>query len=183
MTKQYGLLAFPAKHSLSPDIHNAGFKALGIDARYDLFEVPKNEFEDFAKSLKDSSISGLSVSLPYKEAIIDFLDFVDDSAKKIGAVNTILNRDGILSGYNTDFIGSNRALGGVNGSLSGKKVVILGAGGAARAVIYGLLKDGAEVVGILNKTLENAKKLAKEFSEIFGIKIKAFSSENLAEEL
>ncbi|MFA7685248.1 MAG: shikimate dehydrogenase [Candidatus Gracilibacteria bacterium] len=183
MTKQYGLLAFPAKHSLSPEIHSAAFKALSIDAQYGLFEIPENELDDFVKRLKSDLIAGLSVSLPYKEVMIDHMSEIDDDAKKIGAINTVVNRDGILCGYNTDFIGSNKALKEAVGELKGKKVVILGAGGAARAVIYGLLKEGACVVGILNRTLETAENLAKEFSEMFNVQIKAYSSENLAKDL
>jgi shikimate dehydrogenase len=183
MTKQYGILAFPAKHSLSPEVHNAAFKAIGFDAQYGVFEIPENELDNFMKQVENDPISGLSVSLPYKEVMLNHMNTVDEDAKKIGAVNTVVNNGGILHGYNTDFIGSNKALEQSVGNLEGKNVVIIGAGGAARAVIYGLLKAKANVVGILNRTLETAEKLAKEFSEMFGVTIKVGSMENLAERL
>jgi len=179
MTKQYGLLAFPAKHSLSPEIHGAAFKALNIDAQYGLFEIPENELDDFVKQVKTDLIAGLSVSLPYKEVMINHLSEINEDAKKIGAINTVINRSGALYWYNTDFIGSNMALEEAIGNLKGKRVVILGAGGAARAIIYGLLKKGAKVVGILNRTLETAESLAKEFSNMFNVQIQPSSSENL----
>lgn len=183
MTKQYGILAFPAKHSLSPEIHNAAFKALGLDAQYGVFGIPENELDNFMKQVKNDPISGLSVSLPYKEVMMNHMNVIDDDAKKIGAVNAVVNIGGVLYGYNTDFIGSNMALEESVGGLKGKKVVVIGAGGAARAIIYGLLKSGAMVVGILNRTMEHAEKLAKEFSGMFGVTIQADSMENLAERL
>lgn len=181
MTKQYGILAFPAKHSLSPLVHNAAFKALKIDAQYGLFELKDEELSAFIKQVKNDYISGFSVSLPHKESIIKYLNVVDEDAQKIGAVNTVINEGEILHGYNTDFVGSNQALKEIVGGLSGKKVVILGAGGATRAVIYGLLKEKAEVLAILNRTPEHAFNLAKEFSKMFGVKIESGSLENLHE--
>jgi shikimate dehydrogenase len=183
MTQQYGILAFPAKHSLSPVVFDAAFKAIDTDSQFGFFEIPENELGDFMDRMKAGKVSGLSVSLPYKEMILNYMDQVSEDAKKIGAVNTVVNRDGVFYGYNTDFVGSSQALKEAVGDLKNKQVVILGAGGAARAVIYGLLKEGANVLGILNRTLDHAEKLAKEFSEMFGVEIKAFSSENLANTL
>lgn len=149
--KIYGILGFPAKHSLSPAMHNAAFKALGIDARYDVFEIPENELDAFIKKVKNEPISGLSVTAPYKDDVIKYLDKIDDDAKKIGAVNTVMNRDGVLIGYNTDFIGATEALKETVGPLKDKKVVIVGAGGASKAIVYGLRKEGAKV-SIFNRT-------------------------------
>src|SRR3989338_5066305 len=146
MTKKYGILAYPAKHSLSPVMHNAAFKALALDAEYGVFEVPENELPAFMEQVKHEPIDGFSVSLPYKEVMLNYMNEVDEDARKIGAVNTVVNRGGVLYGYNTDFIGSNRALEEVCGDLNDRKAVVLGAGGAARAIIYGLLKEGSEVV-------------------------------------
>lgn len=183
MTKQYGILAYPAKHSISPQVYNEAFKFLNIDAQFGIFEIPENELDEFMRQVKNDPIYGLSVSLPYKETVMNYLSFIDDDAKKIGAVNTVVNNGGVLSGYNTDFIGSIKALEEVVGNLKSKNVIILGAGGASRAVIYGLLKAGANVIGILNRKKENAEILAKEFSTMFNVNILSESLDNLAEKL
>ncbi|MEK7085463.1 MAG: shikimate dehydrogenase, partial [Patescibacteria group bacterium] len=118
----------------------------------------------------DPLIGGFSVSLPYKELIVDYLDDVDDDAMRIGAVNTVVNKNGALFGYNTDFIGATRALTGIRGGLKGKVVVILGAGGVARAIAYGLLAEGADV-WIKNRTRPKADRIAVEFAEMFDSEI------------
>ncbi len=171
--KKYGILAYPAKHSLSPAMHNAAFKALNIDAEYLIFEIPKEELSAFIDKVRHEPISGLSVSLPYKEEIINFVDEIDEDAKRIGAINTILNKDGKLYGYNTDFVGCNKALKEFVGDLKDKKIVIFGAGGVSRAICYGALKEGAEVF-IFNRHEEKAIKIADDFKKIFGEKIHAY---------
>lgn len=168
--KQYGILAYPAKHSLSPVMHNAAFKALGIDAEYRIFEVADYELASFMENVKIEPVSGLSISLPYKEVIVNFLNHVDEDAKKIAAVNTIVNNGGSLRGYNTDYLGVVAALKEAYGSLEGKKVVVIGAGGSARAAIYGLLKEGASV-WIKNRTRKKADMIAVEFAELFDAEI------------
>lgn len=171
MTNTYGILAYPAGHSLSPVVHNAAFKALGIDAQYGVFEIPDTELSGFIENVRHEKVSGLSVSLPYKEDILRYLDVIDEDAKKIGAVNTVVNKGGFLYGYNTDFVGAVEALKEVFSDTKKVNAVIFGAGGAARAVIYGILKNGGKVSCIVNRTKENAEKLAKEFSEMFGVEI------------
>lgn len=178
MTKKYGILAYPAKHSLSPVMHNAAFRELGIDAQYGSFEIPENGLDDFMKTVKHEPIHGLSVSLPYKETVMNYINEIDDDAKKIGAVNTVVNRGGFLYGYNTDFLGSNLALKEELGDLNGKEIVVVGAGGAARAVVYGLLKEGAKV-SIFNRHKERADELRAEFSEMFGVEILSDDLENI----
>ncbi len=157
--KTYGILAYPAKHSLSPIMFNAAFKAAGVDAQYGVFEIPENEFGSFMKQVRDDEIAGLSVSLPYKEVILAQMNEVDEDARKIGAANTVVNEGGLLKAYNTDFIGFNKAV----GNVMGMSVVVMGAGGAARAIVYGLKKAGAEKIVILNRDVEKAMKLADEF--------------------
>lgn len=157
---------------MSPAIHNAAFKALQMDAYYYAFDVAENELDDFMAGLNDGGVCGLSVSLPYKEKIIPYLDEVDADARAIGAVNTVKNVDGKLYGYNTDWIGSMMALSegdlaNAGSILQGKKCVVLGAGGAARSMVYGLKKYGAEIF-ILNRTVEKAELMAREFSCNFG---------------
>lgn len=156
--KNYGILAHPAGHSLSPVMHNAAFRELGIDAQYRAFDIPESHFSDFVRRVASEPISGLSVSLPYKEVIIDQLHEVSEDAQAIGAVNTVLNKGGHLYGYNTDHLGALAAL----GEVSGLKVVVLGTGGAARAIIYGLVQAGAEVF-VVGRNEEKATTLASEF--------------------
>ncbi len=184
MTKIYGILAHPARHSLSPAIFNAAFLAEGINARYEVFDV--ESLEKFLKMLargrkisrlENSSpgyICGLSVSLPYKESILKYLDEMSEDVRAIGACNTvkitdIQNSDGsakkIASGFNTDWIGFIEALKEKIASVKELNVVVLGAGGAARAIVYGLIKEGAKVV-VLNRTVEKAAKIAKDFENI-----------------
>lgn len=170
MTKTYGILAYPAKHSLSPVMHNAAFKSAGIDAQYGVFEIPENGLQEFFKYAKNEPIYGLSVSLPYKEEVLKYLNVVDNDAKAIGAVNTVTNRGGILYGYNTDFIGCISAIKETMPSLKEKRVVVVGAGGASRAIIYGLLKEGAKVY-VFNRHKDKAEKLKEDFSKLFKEKI------------
>lgn len=176
MKKKYGILAYPAGHSLSPVMHNAGFKKLGIDAEYVLFERKPEELAAFVTEVRSEGIAGFSVSIPHKESIIAYLDQIDDDAFNIGAVNTVVNRDGVLHGYNTDWIGSNQALSegfinlGQDGEMKGKIAVVLGAGGSARAVAYGLLKEGVHV-WIKNRNKAKADAIAIEFAELFKTEI------------
>ena len=178
MIKKFGILAFPAKHSLSPVMFNSAFKATGMDAQYGFFETPENQIPDFIEYVKHEPIYGLSVSLPYKELIIQYLNKVDDDVRKIGACNTVLNKGGILYGFNTDYIGSTTALKNVVGDIKNKKVVIIGAGGAARATAYGLLKEGANV-HICNRSKTKADSIAIEFAELFRSEIHSYSLNDL----
>lgn len=164
MTKQYGILAYPASHSLSPVIHNTAFEALSIDAQYGIFEIPENELSEFMERVINEPVSGLSVSLPYKEMILNFMNNIDEDARKIGAVNTVVNKGGFLYGYNTDFLGATRALKEKLSSLKGRKVVVIGAGGSAKAIVYGLIKEGAEVT-VINRTKEKADQIAANFGD------------------
>lgn len=189
MSKHYGILAYPAKHSLSPVMHNAAFKALKIDAKYGIIELKPDITEvgqdspllkEFFKEMRTMPIDGISVSLPFKEAVIPYLDKISPDSERIGAVNTITNKNGILMGGNTDFAGAVIALNEVAGTLKGKKVVVVGAGGAARAVAYGLLQEEANVV-ILNRTKNRAVQIAMEFAEMFKSEIYAGDLEHLEE--
>ncbi|MFA4891671.1 MAG: shikimate dehydrogenase [Candidatus Gracilibacteria bacterium] len=175
--RRFGILAYPAGHSLSPAMFNAAFKTLGMEGvSYEVFEVAPEDLERFMRARE---FDGLSVSLPYKEIVMEFLDEVDEDAKKIGAVNTVSVRDiskgqamsgTCLHGFNTDWIGAVAALKEECEVLSGKKVVVLGAGGAARAIVYGLLREEAKVV-VLNRDLDEAKSLGGDFGENFGAEI------------
>ena len=165
----YGILAYPAKHSLSPVMHNAAFKELDMDSEYRVYEIPEPQFGDFLGTVKHDPINGLSVSLPYKEAIMDHLNVADDDVKAIGACNTVHNKGGILYGYNTDYLGANMALQEEVENLKGSRICVMGAGGAARAIVYGLKKEGAEVF-IVNRSQEKAADLAQEMGAEVGDK-------------
>ena len=155
-----GIILHPAGHTKSPLMHNAAFEALGIDARYLAFDVAPEALADAIAGVRALGLKQLAVSVPHKIAVMELLDEVDDGARRIGAVNTITLRDGRLVGSNTDWIGSNRALERKT-QLAGKRAVVLGAGGAARGVVFGLIERGA-TVHVLNRTVERAESLAKD---------------------
>lgn len=162
------IIGDPINHSLSPRMHNFGYVVLGID-KANLFipvRVKNKNLKKFIKAVKTLGINGISVTSPHKETIINYLDNLDEDAKKIVAVNTVLNKAGKLTGYNTDWVGAITAL-EKRTDLKSKGVAIIGAGGVARAIIFGLIKKGAKVK-IFNRSLEKAKILAKEFGVEWG---------------
>ncbi|HAU40035.1 MAG: shikimate 5-dehydrogenase, shikimate dehydrogenase [Candidatus Peregrinibacteria bacterium GW2011_GWF2_43_17] len=161
MIKTYGIVAYPASHSLSPEMHNAAFKALKIGAKYRVFDVKPENFGDLIKDLHKNKIEGLNVSMPYKEEVIQYLDGIDPTAKKIGAVNCIYKKGKKYYGANYDWKGIVEPLKKIT-KLKGKKVLLLGAGGAAKAACFGLKKEGANVF-ILNRTFATAKELARKY--------------------
>ncbi|KYF90691.1 hypothetical protein BE20_16980 [Sorangium cellulosum] len=137
-------------------MHLAGYRALGLDFTYIPFAV--TDVEGATRGMRALGIRGLGVSMPYKQAVIPLLDEIDPIAARIGAVNTIVNEGGRLRGYNTDWIGAARALEEAT-QLGGARVLLLGAGGAARAVAFGLAERGARVT-IANRDIEKARQLA-----------------------
>lgn len=153
----------PITHSLSPQMHNAGFKEAGLDDKYVYVgcNVKVTELENFVKGVRAMHIHFVSCTIPHKIEIMQFLDEVDEEAQQIGAVNTILNDNGILKGSNTDWIGAVTPLEKIT-SLTNKTVALIGAGGAARGVAYGVTKKGAKLK-IYNRTLEKAQQLADMF--------------------
>jgi shikimate dehydrogenase len=141
-TKIFGILGQPVAHSLSPVMHNAAFRHLGINAVYVAF--PVTDLFQAVAGLRGLGIGGVSVTIPFKEEIIPLIDDLDPRAAKIGAVNTVLHRDGCLFGFNTDWLGAVTAL-TAKVSLKSRHVLILGAGGASRAIAYGIIQKGARV--------------------------------------
>jgi shikimate dehydrogenase len=159
------LIGDPVEHSLSPLSHNAGYRALGIDYVYVSFQV--KDIKEAIEDIRRLGIRGASITLPHKTSAIKFLDRIDPLAEEIGALNTIVNDDGILTGYNTDCDGALRALEEVT-ALGGKTVVLIGSGGAASAIAFGFKKKGAKLV-ILNRTGDKARRLAERVgAEDFG---------------
>jgi len=141
-TKIFGIIGRPVAHSLSPVMHNAAFRHLGVNAAYVAF--PVTDLAQAVAGLRGLAIGGVSVTIPFKEEIIPLIDELDPQAAAIGAVNTVVNRDGRLTGYNTDWLGAMSAL-TAEFSLKGRHVLILGAGGASRAIAYGIVQAGGRV--------------------------------------
>ena len=162
-TKLYGVIGNPVSHSMSPAIHNSSFMEKGLNSVYVPMKVL--DIETFIKDFRKMDFRGFSVTIPHKESILPFLDDIDPVAGKIGAINTIVNQDGKLTGYNTDCMaavkGLEDGLKGENGALKGKKVAIIGAGGAARAIAFGLKEKGCNIT-LYNRTLERAKRLSND---------------------
>ncbi len=141
-TKIFGILGRPVTHSLSPAMHNATFRHLGLNAVYVAF--PVTDLAPAVEGLRGLGIGGVSVTIPFKEEIIPLIDELDPQAARIGAVNTVVNRDGHLAGFNTDWLGAVTAL-QAKISLKGSHVLILGAGGASRAIAFGIFEEGGRV--------------------------------------
>jgi shikimate dehydrogenase len=141
-TKIFGILGRPVAHSLSPAMHNAAFRHLGVNAIYVAF--PVTDLCKAVAGIKGLGIGGVSVTIPFKEEIIPLLDELDSRAAEIGAVNTVVTRNGRLTGYNTDWLGAVAAL-TAKISLKGRHVLILGAGGASRAIAFGVFHEGGQV--------------------------------------
>ena len=157
--KLFAVFGNPVLHSRSPQLWNAAFQALGLDAHY--LRINPLEAEQAAKILRALPLAGCNVTTPFKHDLLAALDEADESVTRLEAVNTIKNDGGRLIGWNTDHFGAVASLreGGVD--PRGKKIVMLGAGGAARAAIYGVMNAGARDVVILNSTYENAVKTAE----------------------
>lgn len=183
-TKVCALIGDPVEHSLSPLIQNAAFQSLGLDYVYVVFTVKREELGGAISGMRSLGLHGLNVTMPHKIAVIQYLDHLDEVASEIGAVNTILNKDGKLIGYNTDGLGALKTLISSGADPSGKKIVILGAGGASRAISFTLAKKAREIV-ILNRTLRRAKDLVNDLTSIYGGKVKAgeLTEDNLSGEL
>ena len=167
MTQRLGIIGYPIGHSISPVFQQAALDHLGIDATYQAWEVAPDDVGGFVGGLREQGTLGINVTLPHKEAVIPFLDEVDDWATAAGAVNTIVNRsdakgEARLTGHNTDGTGFLRALREESGfSAQGRRILVLGAGGAARGVVLALSRDSAASLTIANRTLARAQLLAQ----------------------
>ncbi len=185
-TELVGLIGHPVEHSLSPVMHNAAFEEKGLDYVYLAFDVPPDSLKEAVLGARALGIVGLNVTIPHKVAVMDLCDELDRDAELIGAVNTLRFSEGSIEGYNTDGEGFLRALREEAGfEPKGAKCVVLGAGGAARAVVFKLGDEGASEIVIANRTPEKAVKLAEEVSERLGVEAKGtgLDKETLEEEL
>ncbi|MGD0645125.1 MAG: shikimate dehydrogenase [Candidatus Bathyarchaeia archaeon] len=171
-TQVCGVIGDPIEHTLSPAMHNAAFKVLKLDYVFLAFKVKPAEVGDAIRGMRALTIHGLNVTMPLKNAIAKYLDEVDPAGKAIASANTILNKDGRLLGFNTDGVGALNALEQNGVELKGKKVLLLGAGGAAKAIAYTLSQEADELV-ILNRTPKPATELANLLKQKFKKKINA----------
>jgi len=183
-TKVCCVIGDPVEHTLSPVIHNAAFKELGLNFVYLAFRVRREELRKAMGGVRSLDIHGLNVTMPHKSAIMRYLDEIDSTAKSIGAINTILNVEGRLVGYITDGVGAINALKENGVGLEGKKLLLLGAGGAGKAIAFHVAQEAKEL-RILNRTPRKAKELAEALRKEFNKKVSgnSLSSELVKKEL
>jgi shikimate dehydrogenase len=173
VTGRVGIIGFPLGHSISPAFQQAAFDELGLDCAYERWPTPSDELEARIQSLRGPEVLGANVTVPHKQAVISLVDEIDPIASRIGAINTIVrNVNGTLRGHNTDAEGFIRSLRADTGfDPAGRAVVILGAGGAARAVAFGLADAGIKRITILNRTKEKAMELADAVARAASIRV------------
>jgi shikimate dehydrogenase len=168
--KRAGVIGYPLGHSLSPVIFQAAIEAAGIDAGYEKWETEPEQLEGQLNALRGDDFLGANVTIPHKEVAIPYLDSLDASAERVGAVNTIANRDGKLVGYNTDVAGFARALrDDAQFDPKGKRVGIVGAGGAARAVALVAIEAGASYVMLTGRSPRRMDKVVADFRKLEGV--------------
>lgn len=160
-----GIIGWPVQHTLSPAMHNAAFEALSLDYCYVPFPVSPHDLKDAIRAIRALNIRGINVTVPHKETVIRYLDQVDPGASFIGAVNTIVNTEGSLTGYNTDGKGFMQSLSENRINLANKDILIIGAGGAARAVGYALVQQ-VKSVSLFGRTKVRVQKLADDLHRI-----------------
>lgn len=159
MKKLFAVIGDPIAHSMSPQMHNDLFQYYSIDAHYQPLLVNRGSLKEAVSGFKAIGISGFNVTIPHKTEIHLYLDEVDPLARQIGAVNTVVNEDGKLKGYNTDGLGFLAGLSSIQDDVATKNVLVIGAGGAARAIFYTLAKAGVKSLDICNRTIDKAEKL------------------------
>ncbi len=162
-TRIVGIIGDPVDHSISPRMHNAAFAELGLDFAYVPFPTSASQLRAAMRSISALGLAGFNVTVPFKTSCMRYLDKLSDAAKTIGAVNTVYREKDKLVGDNTDASGFHQALLANGVRPRGKRVLVIGAGGSARAVLYALTRSGASDIVIANRTLSKARKLAREF--------------------
>jgi shikimate dehydrogenase len=164
-TKVAGIFGYPIEHTLSPSMHNAAFQNLGLDVCYVPFMVLPEALPDAVMAIRSLNMLGVNITIPYKEKVIPLLDKVNEEASFIGAVNTVTNAEGVLTGYNTDGRGFLSSLTEEGISIEGKNIFIIGAGGASRAVSY-YLSEKASSLSLFDTDRPKAQKLANDLGMI-----------------
>ncbi len=164
--KKYLVIGNPIEHSLSPKLHNYWIKKNNIDAIYDKKKLDENKLKTIISEIKEENINGINVTVPFKKAVIPFLDELSPEAKDTQSVNTIYFQNGITIGHNTDIAGFELAIKYAKYDISGKKIFILGAGGVVPSIIYSLKKMKALKITLSNRTKEKAENLKKLFDDL-----------------
>ena len=167
--KVFAVIGDPIDHSLSPTMHNWIFNILELDAEYKKIKVNINELPKIIQQMKEKKIDGINVTIPYKKNIMHYLDDVNTRAKSIGAVNCLISADSKIIGNNTDWYGFTMSMKKNNIDLSNKEIVVLGAGGAAKSIIFSLKQMGVKKIDILNRTLENALPLQNDYISVYNM--------------
>ncbi len=162
MTKNFGIIGNPINHSLSPELHNYWFKKYKIDANYSILNIKEKDLPDIILEIKSKKLSGINVTLPFKQKIVPHLDILINDAEITSSVNTIfLNKDNLVVGENTDVYGLQAAYLKEVANIAGKKVLVIGAGGVSPSVILSLQKSGIKEISITNRTMEKCIFLKK----------------------
>lgn len=165
--KRFGVIGHPAGHSLSPLLHRSAFRLLGLDCSYDSYDVPPETLRDRVHDFKDKGFAGLNVTLPHKEAMLAVVDEMSHQAKAVGAVNTVSFFPDRITGDNTDVDGFAASIESARELFEGNSVLVLGAGGSARAILYTLLtKFRASEIVVANRTEGRARELARHFRSL-----------------
>lgn len=159
--KKFCVIGYPINHSKSPNLHNAGFREMNIDAEFTAIEVKPEDLDIWIKE-ELKNYEGVAVTIPHKETVRKYVDQESEAAQKIGAINTLYRKDGLIIGTNTDCLGALKAIQTELPELTNKKALVLGAGGASRAIIFALQTAGVDI-SIWNRTEKKALKLAEEF--------------------
>lgn len=181
-TKLLGVMGHPIAHSFSPAIHNAALNYAGLDYAYLPLDVPKESLTSTIKWIRTLNFRGFNVTIPHKNKILPLLDEVSEEAKKVGAVNTVIRERGKLIGYNTDIVGFVAGLKEAGFNADGKNALIIGAGGAARAVISGLAAEKIKNIAIAARNIEKAEILANDFKTSANIFCHDLASEDYKKE-
>lgn len=180
-TRMAAVVARPIKHSISPFIHNYAFDITGVNGVYVAWDIPEEDLQESVQNVRRYDMFGINISMPYKQVVIPFLDELDQAAQLIGAVNTVVNRQGHLVGYNTDGYGFFKALEKDDGfTIKDKTMTILGGGGAATSIIVQAALNGANRINIFNQTqfLEETKAKAEKYAAATDVQLDVFPVED-----
>ncbi len=179
ITNIYGIFGNPASHSLSPVIHNTGFQKLNIDSQYFIFEP--DTIKNAISGMRGLKLKGASVTIPFKEDVMNYIDEIDPLAKNIGSVNTLVNNNGIIKGYNTDGYGAYKSLINEDVIVKESSILVLGNGGSSRAIAFTLLEKGANIT-ICGRNKDKVENLCSDLSK-YNKKVSAIIFSDLSEEL
>lgn len=178
-TRLAAVVANPIKHSISPFIHNSAFEATNTNGVYLAWEVDATELAETVANIRRYQMYGINLSMPYKEQVIPYLDQLSEEACLIGAVNTVVNREGTLIGYNTDGKGFFKSL--PSFKISGKRMVLLGAGGAAKAILAQAILDGVSQISVFvrSSSIEKTRPYLKKIQNATGFRVDLFALEDV----